>query len=141
MIRFRTHDPRLLRAALACFGLFAACLWAFLALNGCATGSPVRRDAFALSFTKGTTGSSNGTAIRWPSPLIVWRLPYEILSAGQFAVREDRIGFGYRYTLHPVTRRLPDGSWEMQGLANERPDAERLTPQNYVGVSFPITKS
>ena len=93
-----------------------------------------------VHFTNGSVGRSNDP-LRFPKPGIGMMVPYTKLEEGWFVNRLDLIGFSYRFVLHQLIRRMPDGSWEMQGynrVTNPRPDTERLTPENYWGVSFPI---
>ena len=110
---------------------------ALLALIGC-TGPAAPSSAFYVF--KGVEGASNDP-VAFPRPLITVRQPLP-LPVGKFAVRLDRIGLGYRYTLHQVIAGpLPDGSYIMQGYnrtTNPRPDAERLNADNYYGTAVPI---
>ncbi len=114
----------------------AACLWSVFA--GCA--SPVAKDKAFYTFPKGAVGTSNG-GLLFPSPLRAIRKPYSDLATGDFVVREDRIGLGYRYVLHPITAKDGD-EWVMKGLANAVPDETRLNAGNYVGwVPVPVSLS
>lgn len=140
---FRIRDPRLLRAALACFALSLLPLAALFWLNGCASARPqIDPDTAFVTFINGVEGTSMAP-LRFPKPLVAVRAPWPP-AIGSYAVRLDQIGLGWRFTLHEVVAGpLPDGSYVMQGrnrATNPRPDADHLTPANYIGIAFPISR-
>ena len=114
----------------------AACLF----LAGCSTPPTKPNDIAFVTFTAGSVGRSNDP-LRFPKPGIGVMVPFEKLEAGWFVNRLDKVGFGYRFVLHQLIALQPDGSWVMQGYnrkTNPRPDRERLTKDNYWGVSYPL---
>lgn len=128
------RDKNLLLSAIVCFILG---IIPFLFL-GC--DSSIDQEKAFVVFTKGASGGSNDP-LKFQKPLIAIKSPYSDLSVGQFVVREDRIGFGYKYVVHQLTKKLPDGTWMMQGynsVTNPFPDDNYLTPNNYIGVVYPM---
>ena len=109
------------------------------ALCGC-EAPPRRPENIAfISFANGTIGRSNDP-LKFPKPGVAVVIPYEKLESGMFVNRLDVIGFGYRFVIHQLIRKEPDGTWVMQGYnrrTNPMPDIERLTPKTYWGVSYP----
>lgn len=124
-------------------GAFLLALFLAAVLSGCVATQPSFDPAKAfIRFDAGASGSSNDP-VRFPKPLVAVRAPFP-LKVGAFAVRRDRYLLGERYVLHQIVEALPDGSYVMQGFnrtTNPRPDPERLTPENYVGLAFPLSDS
>lgn len=134
MPRLRDNLPLVIGYALS---VFIVSLAIFIALNLQGCEAPLSRSSAIYNFEKPIQGYSMEPYLHAGTKIIGIRRNYETLREGEWVVREDRIGFGYRYVLHAIIRR--DGNnWVMRGLNNPTEDSERLTPENYICVVYPV---